>query len=85
MRRTAEYARVFTRAKGRRDGPKEAKRKGDSKAAAEHADNADFTKEWANKGGCRWASYGEAVRHGADCTVRFTARLAESAEPSSPA
>jgi hypothetical protein len=56
MRRTAEYARVFTRAQGRRDGPKEAKRKGDSKAAAEHADNADFTKEWANKGGCRWAS-----------------------------
>lgn len=35
---------------------KAADRKGDSKGAAEHAKNADFTKGWANKGGCSWAS-----------------------------
>jgi hypothetical protein len=35
---------------------KAADRKGDSNAAAEHAGNADFTKDWANKGGCSWAS-----------------------------
>ena len=31
---------------------KAASRKGDSAAAAEHAKNADYTKDWANKGGC---------------------------------
>ena len=35
---------------------KAADRKGDSEGAAEHAGNADFTKDWANKGGCSWAS-----------------------------
>jgi hypothetical protein len=35
---------------------KAADRKGNSGAAAEHAKNADFTKDWANKGGCSWAS-----------------------------
>jgi hypothetical protein len=35
---------------------KAASRKADSAAAAEHAKNADYTKDWANKGGCSWAS-----------------------------
>jgi len=35
---------------------KAADKSGDKAGAAEHAKNAEFTKDWANRGGCSWAA-----------------------------